>query len=157
MTAAETGAQIAAARKGLGMTQKQLAEQLHVTDKAVSKWERGLNFPDLALLEPLAGQLNMTVPKLLGVEEAPPEQAVAAVTELSLQELLIVKRRMTARAWFTIILAVGVWTSQIAASWFFDQAGIYGLPMVLTMGIQWIPGIIIGNALYSLKLLRRIR
>lgn len=54
MDAAATGKRIAALRRQKGWTQKQLAEQLHVTDKAVSKWERGLNFPDLGLIEPLA-------------------------------------------------------------------------------------------------------
>ena len=44
-------------RRGLGLTQLQLAESLHVTDKAVSKWERGLSYPDVTLLEPLAEAL----------------------------------------------------------------------------------------------------
>lgn len=43
MKAAETGKRIAALRQQKGWTQKQLAEQLHVTDKAVSKWERGVS------------------------------------------------------------------------------------------------------------------
>ena len=38
------------ARKAKGMTQKELAEKLQVTDKAVSKWERALSFPDIELL-----------------------------------------------------------------------------------------------------------
>ena len=41
-------------RKEREMTQKDVAEVLHITDRAVSKWERGLNAPDIALLEPLA-------------------------------------------------------------------------------------------------------
>ena len=45
---------IAQRRKALGMTQKDLAKQLHVTDKAVSKWETGKGFPDLKIMEPLA-------------------------------------------------------------------------------------------------------
>ena len=39
-------------RKEKGMTQKELAEKLYVSDKAVSKWERGLSLPDIALLQP---------------------------------------------------------------------------------------------------------
>lgn len=157
MTAAETGARIAAARKKMGMTQKELAERLHVTDKAVSKWERGLNFPDLALLEPLAGQLELTVPALLGVEQAPPEQAVAAVTELSLRELQAIKRSVAVQNWLTIVLALGLFAAQIAASWHFDQVGMYGLPMVLTSGMLPVTGIVLGNALYTLRMLRKMR
>ena len=41
-------------RKEKGLTQAQLAQKLNVTDKAVSKWERGVGFPDIKLLEPLA-------------------------------------------------------------------------------------------------------
>lgn len=40
-------------RKEKGLTQAQLAQKLNVTDKAVSKWERGVGFPDIKLLEPL--------------------------------------------------------------------------------------------------------
>ncbi len=42
MDARYTGEQIAAARRAKGLTQKQLADALGVTDKAVSKWERGI-------------------------------------------------------------------------------------------------------------------
>ena len=43
---------VAARRKAKGLTQKQLADRLHVSDKAVSKWERALSLPDIELLEP---------------------------------------------------------------------------------------------------------
>lgn len=52
-------------RKEKNMTQKELAEILHLTDKAVSKWERGLSFPDISILEPLANALEITVMELL--------------------------------------------------------------------------------------------
>ena len=49
----------------LKMTQKELAEKLFVTDKAVSKWERGLSLPDISLLIPLAEILNISLYDLL--------------------------------------------------------------------------------------------
>lgn len=52
-------------RKALGLTQRDLAARLHVTDKAVSKWERGLSYPDVTLLEPLASALEMGVEELM--------------------------------------------------------------------------------------------
>ena len=41
-------------RRERGMTQKELSQHLYVSDKAVSKWERGLSLPDVTLLLPLA-------------------------------------------------------------------------------------------------------
>ena len=61
----KTGALIAAARKERGLTQKELAERLHISDRAVSKWERGAGFPDVSLLEPLADALGLSVISLL--------------------------------------------------------------------------------------------
>ena len=65
MDAQKTGALIAQARRDRGLTQKELSQALHVSAQAVSKWERGLNFPDLALLEPLGDCLGLSVSELL--------------------------------------------------------------------------------------------
>ena len=45
------------ARKAKNMTQKDLADLLHITDRAVSKWERGLCLPDISLFEPISNHL----------------------------------------------------------------------------------------------------
>lgn len=50
------------------MTQKQLAEKLFITDKAVSKWERGLSLPDISLLENIAEIFGVTVSELVNGE-----------------------------------------------------------------------------------------
>lgn len=60
-----TGALIAQARKERNLTQREVAGALHVTVQAVSKWERGLSFPDVNLLEPLSEVLGLTVSDLL--------------------------------------------------------------------------------------------
>lgn len=65
MDAGKTGKFIAKKRKSMNMTQNELAEQLHITDKAVSKWERGLSFPDISILIPLAEILNISLYDLL--------------------------------------------------------------------------------------------
>ena len=54
MDAKILGNYIAARRKELGMTQANLAEKIHVTDKAVSRWERGVGLPDIDNLEAIA-------------------------------------------------------------------------------------------------------
>ena len=59
------GATIAALRKERGMTQLELANQMGVTDKAVSKWERDLSFPDAASLPKLAETLGVSVDELM--------------------------------------------------------------------------------------------
>lgn len=59
------GAFVAQLRKEKGITQKELAQKLYVSDKAVSKWERGLSMPDITLLIPLAQALGITVTELL--------------------------------------------------------------------------------------------
>lgn len=61
---------IADARRNKGITQQSLADQLHVTNSAVSKWERGLCYPDVVLLEDLAGALGLTLTELLACEYA---------------------------------------------------------------------------------------
>lgn len=61
----KTGQLIAQLRKDKGLTQKQLAEALNVTDKAVSKWERGLSFPDISMLEPIAEILDVSIMEIL--------------------------------------------------------------------------------------------
>lgn len=62
------GNYIALCRKEKGLTQAYLAENLHITDKAVSKWERGLSLPDISLLEPLSNLLDISVTELLNGE-----------------------------------------------------------------------------------------
>lgn len=70
MDPAKTGALIRALRKERNMTQKDLAERLHITDRAVSKWERGLCAPDISLLEPLADALEVSVLELIQGERS---------------------------------------------------------------------------------------
>jgi desulfoferrodoxin (superoxide reductase-like protein)/DNA-binding XRE family transcriptional regulator len=68
MTNYVTGAAIKALREKKGYTQKQLAELLLVSDKAVSKWESGRGLPDISLLEPLGKALGVSVAELLSGE-----------------------------------------------------------------------------------------
>jgi Predicted transcriptional regulators len=65
-------------RKENKMTQKELAQRLHITDKAVSKWERGLSCPDLSLISSLAEVLGVTVNELLNGEREDTGTAVKA-------------------------------------------------------------------------------
>lgn len=55
-------------RKKANMTQKELGEKLNVTDKAVSKWERGLGFPDITIINLLAETFGITASEVLNAE-----------------------------------------------------------------------------------------
>lgn len=93
MDTAKTGELIAEARKEKNMTQRTLAEVLHVSDRTVSKWERGAGFPDVALLEPLADALGLTVAELLHGERC---EAPDADSEVRYALRLVRRRRKEA-------------------------------------------------------------
>lgn len=69
MDAKILGAFIAGCRKEMGFTQAELAMKLNVTDKAVSRWERGVGFPDISLIEPLSSALDKNVSDLMTVHK----------------------------------------------------------------------------------------
>ena len=64
-----TGAVIRRLREKKKITQEELAKLIHVSGKAVSKWETGQGFPDISLLEPLAQALDIAVIELLSGED----------------------------------------------------------------------------------------
>ena len=102
MDKAKTGALIAAARKERNMTQKELAKVLHVSDRAVSKWERGAGFPDISLLEPLADTLGLGVLDLLRGERGAESQPELTVRE-ALAFLGEQAKRQTRKRWSQVL------------------------------------------------------
>ena len=68
------GGFIAEERKRKGYTQKILSEKLGISDKTISKWERGNGFPEVSLLIPLCSELDITVNELLSGERVSEEQ-----------------------------------------------------------------------------------
>ena len=61
-------------RKEKKLTQKELGEKLNITDKAISKWERGLSFPDIVMLNSLASFFEIDVSELLNGEKGIKEE-----------------------------------------------------------------------------------
>lgn len=101
------GAFVAERRKALGLTQKELGDLLFVSDKTVSKWERGASLPNIALLQPLAEVLNVSVTALLNGEELTSSQTLATsdaenivttALDLSLRDML----NREHRRWLTL-------------------------------------------------------
>lgn len=68
MDSQKFGTFIAQCRKDKKMTQADLAAKLNVTDKAISRWERGVGFPDINTIEPLAAALDVSVAELMKSE-----------------------------------------------------------------------------------------
>ena len=68
------GEMISSLRKEKGMTQLELAEKMGVTDKAVSKWERNLSFPDVSSLPRLAEIFGLSVDELLQYKTPEPKE-----------------------------------------------------------------------------------
>ncbi len=64
MNTQKTGGLIASIRKEQNLTQQDLAAKLGVSSAAISKWERGIGFPDVSLIEPLATALDITITEL---------------------------------------------------------------------------------------------
>lgn len=112
------GEMIAALRREKGMTQRELAEQMNVTDKAVSKWERDLSCPDINSIPKLAQILGVSVEELMDVPtrgektEESKKTAVTVLTALALAMgvgvvLLLLMEQLTMDAGFAM-LALGV-------------------------------------------------
>lgn len=113
MNAVETGKIIATLRKKMKMTQQELAEHLHVSSSAVSKWERGLNFPDLLLLEPLSEILETTPTRLLCLENETADAVFDKITEIQKQEIQIKKAAQKTKIHYlvsTLIVFIGIST-----------------------------------------------
>lgn len=83
----KTGSLIRDLRKEKGMTQKELADLLHITDRAVSKWERGLCAPDISALEPLANILDITITELIAGQRMEACETVKVIEE-NIQEVI---------------------------------------------------------------------
>lgn len=72
-------------RKEKGWTQKELASKLHVTDKAVSKWERGKSMPDSSIMQDICEKLGINITELLSGERGNPEIGFAESVNLVME------------------------------------------------------------------------
>lgn len=98
-------------RKENNMTQKELADKLHLTDKAISKWERGLSFPDIAILKPLSEILKVSVIELLNgerenIDEVDIEMRILMILNQKEQEKKKKVRTIITISFLTILLVV---------------------------------------------------
>lgn len=109
------GAFVALLRKEKGITQKELAEKLAISDKAISKWETGNSIPDVTILVPLAEELGVSVTELLECRKIQQEEnmdtsqtdvLVKKVIELSEEERQRKKRKNQIVYFVCVLIAV---------------------------------------------------
>ena len=104
---------VAQLRREKGLTQRELAELLHVTDKAVSKWETGKGFPDLKLLPELARELDISLVELLQGERSPSptltkeEAGQAAVRAMEQSQRTTARRYLKLLRWLLTGIGAG--------------------------------------------------
>ena len=103
MDAKMFGAFLARVRRAQGLTQAELAQQLHVTDKAVSRWERGVGLPDINTLEPLADALGLSLADLMHCHD-PGQGAPAA--PVPLEDFFSMLRRQHTVDWHSVRAAL---------------------------------------------------
>lgn len=115
MDSKKTGQLIAARRNALGLTQKQLAQRLHLSDRTISRWERGVGFPDLSLLEPLADLFGLSVLELLHGEPhrqpaqfSEAERRIREVFRTAAQKLRRIRRLLMALGALMVCALIGL-------------------------------------------------
>lgn len=125
MDVMKTGKLIAAARKERGLTQKELADALRVSDRAVSKWERGLNLPNAEIFEPLCETLDLSVTELLRGERLDrPEASIEDFRQAVDDAVALAKKQERTARWHkrTAILVVCALVLAVAAGQLFMAA-----------------------------------
>ena len=128
MDNAKMGELIRDSRKEKGLTQKDVADKLGITDRAVSKWERGICAPDIAYIEELAEMLGLTVAELITgqrMEQPPAQEVESAIKETitySQNEIKSKRKAASKRTW----IAVGI---------------ILVLAIAITIGVLWYQGV----------------
>lgn len=111
-----TGRFIAELRKQKGFTQKELAEKLMVTEKAISRWETGMSVPDSEQLIKIAVILETTVSELLGTKVENEEEPDRLAKELSrINTQLAIRNHRTRRVLKIIAVALLVFIALIFA------------------------------------------
>lgn len=117
------GGFIAEERKRKGYTQKILSEKLGISDKTISKWERGNGFPEVSLLIPLCSELDITVNELLSGERVSEEQYRKKAEENMVN---LVKEAQENKKKIILSVMVGILTI-LAAVPLFMVAGIFDM------------------------------
>ena len=150
MNQLKTGKFIADCRKRKNLTQMQLAEKLGITDKAVSKWERGVAMPDTSIMLELCDILSISVNELLSGEKISMENNNQKNEQLLLdmaKELEKKNKAVWSSMWIIMIISITVLIAGIFIAAFLIPKGVWQLVTILCVCVVFfIP------CLYALKL-----
>ena len=119
------GAFIAQLRREQGLTQKELADKLNVTDKAVSKWETAKGFPDVKLLEPLAQALGVSLVELMQGKRQETDTLTVAEAGAVVSQAMGQSERTTARRYLRLFRWFLTATCSLCLLWLCPQMFIF--------------------------------
>ena len=102
------GSFISKLRKEKNLTQQELADQLHVTDRAVSHWENGRRLPDISLLKDISNILGVSVNELLSAEKYTEKNSTKKTDENLINSLRVNKKNQNKSQRIIIILIIGI-------------------------------------------------
>ena len=138
MNQIKIGRFIAECRKNVSLTQMQLAEKLGITDKAISKWERGLSMPDTAIMLELCDILGISVNELLSGEKISMENNNQKNEQLMLEmakELEKKNKTIWVSMWALMIVSITGLIGGVSAAAFFIPEGVCQLVAVVAITV----------------------
>ena len=141
MNTQQFGKFIAEQRKAKSYTQKELAEKLGVTDKAISRWENGHGYPDIVLLEPLAKELGITIVELMhsklkdNADFAPQkvDEAISNAIDITISNRKLERKTTILIYIISIIFLVGMS--------FLNSIPVFGMISIVVMCIYAVAGV----------------
>lgn len=141
MDTQQFGKFIANRRKAKGYTQRELADRLGVTDKAISRWENGHGYPDISSIEPLAKELEVTVLELMhgklnednNITSADADEAITNAIEVTISGQKSERKKAIIIVIISIVLLAGVS--------FFKSIPIHGIVSLVIMLIYAFAGV----------------
>ena len=133
---------IAECRKSVSLTQAQLAEKLAITDKAVSKWERGIAMPDTSIMLELCGILKISVNELLSGEKIIMENNDQKNEQLMLDMAKEIERRNKSvwiAMWVILSVSMAALLAVLAIAKFLIPEGVWQMVTILGACILFLP------------------
>ena len=141
MNQIKIGRFIAECRKKANLTQMQLAEKLGITDKAISKWERGLTMPDTSIMLELCDILEISVNELLSGEKIKMENSNQKNEQLLLdmaKELEKKNKTIWSSMWAIMIVSMTALIAGIFIAAFLIPEGVWQLVTILGVSVVFL-------------------